>query len=117
MSETEVKERGIAYRLAKIPMVAVLRTRTLSETRGFLKALIDTDSDRILGFTALGAFHYAEKACSAQGIRYWPVQRIDGKLCATERGLTKTIMSKQVLAIRDVSFAGSINQISVTFTL
>lgn len=54
LSETEARERGIAYRLAKIPMIAVLRTRTLSETRGFLKALIDTESDRILGFTALG---------------------------------------------------------------
>jgi pyruvate/2-oxoglutarate dehydrogenase complex dihydrolipoamide dehydrogenase (E3) component len=54
LSETEARERGIAYRLAKIPIAAVLRTRTLSETRGFLKALIDTDSDRILGFTALG---------------------------------------------------------------
>jgi len=54
LSETEAKERGIGYRLAKIPMVAVLRTRTLSQTRGFLKALIDTESDRILGFTALG---------------------------------------------------------------
>jgi len=55
LSETEAKERGIAYRLAKIPMVAVYRARTLTETRGFLKALIDTESDRILGFTALGA--------------------------------------------------------------
>jgi len=54
LSETEAKQRGIAYRLTKIPMIAVLRTRTLSETRGFLKALIDSDSDRILGFTALG---------------------------------------------------------------
>jgi pyruvate/2-oxoglutarate dehydrogenase complex dihydrolipoamide dehydrogenase (E3) component len=54
LSETEAKERGISYRLAKIPMIAILRTRTLSETRGFLKALIDTESDRILGFTALG---------------------------------------------------------------
>src|SRR6516225_9458832 len=54
LSETEAKERGISYRLAKIPIVAVLRTRTLSETRGFLKALIDTASDRILGFTAIG---------------------------------------------------------------
>jgi pyruvate/2-oxoglutarate dehydrogenase complex dihydrolipoamide dehydrogenase (E3) component len=34
-------------------MVAVLRTRTLSETRGFLKALIAPD-DQILGFTAFG---------------------------------------------------------------
>jgi pyruvate/2-oxoglutarate dehydrogenase complex dihydrolipoamide dehydrogenase (E3) component len=55
LSETEAKERGIAYRLAKIPMMAIYRIRTLSETRGFLKALIDTESDRILGFTALGA--------------------------------------------------------------
>ena len=53
LSEREARERGIAYRLAKIPAVAILRTRTLSETRGFLKALIDS-SDRILGFTALG---------------------------------------------------------------
>ena len=33
---------------------AVLRARTLSETRGFLKALVEADSDRILGFTAFG---------------------------------------------------------------
>jgi len=54
LSETEAKEKGIGYRLAKIPMAAVLRTRTLSETRGFMKALIDMKSDRILGFTAFG---------------------------------------------------------------
>ena len=54
LSETEAKEQGIDYRLAKIPIAAVLRTRTLSETRGFMKALIDTKSDRILGFTAFG---------------------------------------------------------------
>jgi pyruvate/2-oxoglutarate dehydrogenase complex dihydrolipoamide dehydrogenase (E3) component len=54
LSETEAKQKGITYRLAKIPMAAVLRTRTLSETRGFMKALIDTESDRILGFTAFG---------------------------------------------------------------
>src|SRR5882724_2435336 len=54
LSETEANERGIAYRLAKIPLVAVLRTRTLSETRGFMKALIEAKSDRILGFTVFG---------------------------------------------------------------
>jgi pyruvate/2-oxoglutarate dehydrogenase complex dihydrolipoamide dehydrogenase (E3) component len=36
-------------------MAAVLRARALGETRGFLKALVDTRSDRILGFTAFGA--------------------------------------------------------------
>ena len=33
-------------------MEANLRARTLSETRGFMKALVEADSDRILGFTA-----------------------------------------------------------------
>ena len=35
-------------------MAAVLRTRTVSEPRGFLKMLIAADSDEILGFTAFG---------------------------------------------------------------
>ena len=54
LSEAEAKARGIAYRLAKIPMLAVLRTRTLSETRGFMKALVAAENDLILGFTAFG---------------------------------------------------------------
>jgi pyruvate/2-oxoglutarate dehydrogenase complex dihydrolipoamide dehydrogenase (E3) component len=52
LTEKEANAGGIAYRLFKIPMEGVLRARTLSETRGFLKALVDVDSDRILGFTA-----------------------------------------------------------------
>jgi pyruvate/2-oxoglutarate dehydrogenase complex dihydrolipoamide dehydrogenase (E3) component len=54
LNEKEAKARNIAYRLFKVPMEANLRARTLSETRGFLKALVETDSDRILGFTAFG---------------------------------------------------------------
>jgi pyruvate/2-oxoglutarate dehydrogenase complex dihydrolipoamide dehydrogenase (E3) component len=50
LSETEAKRQGIPYRLFKIPMEEVLRARTLSETRGFLKALVEMDGDRILGF-------------------------------------------------------------------
>ncbi len=53
LSEKEAAEKNIAYRLVKVSMEAALRTRTLSETRGFMKALIGAD-DRILGFTALG---------------------------------------------------------------
>jgi pyruvate/2-oxoglutarate dehydrogenase complex dihydrolipoamide dehydrogenase (E3) component len=54
LNESEAKNRGIGYRLAKIPMAAVLRAVTLSETRGFVKILVDAQSDRILGLTALG---------------------------------------------------------------
>ena len=54
LSETDAMMKGIPYRLFKVPMEANLRARTLSETRGFLKALVEADSDRILGFTAFG---------------------------------------------------------------
>src|SRR5262245_14682800 len=47
LSETEAKKQGIAYRLFKIPMEDVLRARTLSETRGFLKALVEAKGGRI----------------------------------------------------------------------
>jgi pyruvate/2-oxoglutarate dehydrogenase complex dihydrolipoamide dehydrogenase (E3) component len=54
LTETEAKRRGIAVRVAKIPMTAVLRTRTIDETRGFMKALIEANGDGILGFTMIG---------------------------------------------------------------
>lgn len=54
LNESGAKARGVAYRLATLPMASVLRARTLGETRGFLKALIAADSDQILGFMAFG---------------------------------------------------------------
>jgi pyruvate/2-oxoglutarate dehydrogenase complex dihydrolipoamide dehydrogenase (E3) component len=54
LSEKEARAQGIAYRLFKVPMDANLRARTLSETRGFMKALVEVDGDRVLGFTSFG---------------------------------------------------------------
>jgi len=54
MSEKEAKAKGISYRLFKVPMAAVLRARSLMETRGFLKCLVERDSEQILGFAAFG---------------------------------------------------------------
>jgi len=54
LNESEARTRGIPYRLFKVPMESNLRAHTLSETRGFLKALVGADRDHILGFTAFG---------------------------------------------------------------
>src|SRR5262249_46410428 len=54
LSEGEARRRGVAVRVVKLPMGAVLRTRTTGETRGFMKALLDARTDRILGFTMFG---------------------------------------------------------------
>ena len=55
LSEVEAHRRNIAVRVVRLPIVAVLRSRTTSETRGFMKALVQADGDRILGFTMIGA--------------------------------------------------------------
>jgi len=53
LTETSAQRQGIRVRVAKVPVSVVLRTRTTSETRGFMKALIAPD-DEILGFTMVG---------------------------------------------------------------
>jgi pyruvate/2-oxoglutarate dehydrogenase complex dihydrolipoamide dehydrogenase (E3) component len=54
LTESEAARRGISVKIGKIPMAAVLRTRTLDEMQGFMKALVDPRDDRILGFTMVG---------------------------------------------------------------
>jgi pyruvate/2-oxoglutarate dehydrogenase complex dihydrolipoamide dehydrogenase (E3) component len=54
LTENEAKRRGIAVQVVKSPMIAVLRTRTIDETDGFMKALIDPNDGKILGFTMIG---------------------------------------------------------------
>jgi pyruvate/2-oxoglutarate dehydrogenase complex dihydrolipoamide dehydrogenase (E3) component len=52
LNEIEARREGIAYRLAELPITAILRTRTTGEQHGKLKALVAAN-DCILGFTAL----------------------------------------------------------------
>lgn len=54
LNESQARENAIACRVASLPMDAVWRPWTLSEKRGFMKAVVDAHSDRILGFTAFG---------------------------------------------------------------
>jgi pyruvate/2-oxoglutarate dehydrogenase complex dihydrolipoamide dehydrogenase (E3) component len=54
LNETEARKRGIAVRVATLPMANVLRTETTDETRGFMKVLVDAQRDEILGFTMFG---------------------------------------------------------------
>ncbi len=54
LNESQARERGLAYRVASVPVASGWRPWTISEKRGFMKTLIDAHSDRILGFTAFG---------------------------------------------------------------
>jgi len=54
LNETEAQKRGIDYRVAKLPMTGVARAQEMSETRGFMKAIVDSKTQHILGCTILG---------------------------------------------------------------
>jgi pyruvate/2-oxoglutarate dehydrogenase complex dihydrolipoamide dehydrogenase (E3) component len=55
LSENEARAQGVKVRVAKLPTGAVMRTFTNDEQRGFMKALVSADDDRILGFTMIGS--------------------------------------------------------------
>ncbi|MBD3403149.1 FAD-containing oxidoreductase [candidate division GN15 bacterium] len=54
LSEKEAKQQGRKYTVARIPMTSVARALETDETRGLMKALIDPDTDQIIGCTILG---------------------------------------------------------------
>jgi pyruvate/2-oxoglutarate dehydrogenase complex dihydrolipoamide dehydrogenase (E3) component len=54
LNETEAAKRGVTYKVAKMPMSYVARAIEMSETRGFMKAIVDPGTEQILGCTILG---------------------------------------------------------------
>ena len=54
MSENEARKRGRNIRVAKLPMNSVARALETGETRGFMKAIVDADTQHILGCAILG---------------------------------------------------------------
>ncbi len=53
-TETEARAQGRKIRCVKLPMTSVARALEVDETRGFMKALVDAESNQILGAAVLG---------------------------------------------------------------
>ncbi len=54
LTEKQARAEGLNFRVAKIPMSWVARALETAETRGLMKAVVDADSDQILGAAILG---------------------------------------------------------------
>ena len=54
LTETEARAQGRKIRVAKLPMSSVARALEVDETRGFMKAVVDSDTNQILGAAVLG---------------------------------------------------------------
>ena len=53
LTETEAQQQGYTIRVAKLDASAVPRAKTLGQTDGLLKAIVDTETGRILGCSIL----------------------------------------------------------------
>jgi pyruvate/2-oxoglutarate dehydrogenase complex dihydrolipoamide dehydrogenase (E3) component len=54
LSEAEARAQGRNIRVARLPMTSVARAREVDETRGFMKAIVEVETDQILGAAVLG---------------------------------------------------------------
>lgn len=54
ISETEAKKLGLNYNVAKLPMAHVARAIETGDTRGFMKAIVDPETKKILGAAVIG---------------------------------------------------------------
>jgi pyruvate/2-oxoglutarate dehydrogenase complex dihydrolipoamide dehydrogenase (E3) component len=54
MTESEAKKSGRKIRVARMPMTSVARALEVDETRGLMKAVVDAETEEILGATVLG---------------------------------------------------------------
>ncbi len=54
LSEAEARKRGLEIKVARLPMAHVARAIETNETRGFMKAVVDTKTGQILGAAILG---------------------------------------------------------------
>ena len=54
MTEAEAQKSGRKIRVARMPMMSVARALEVDESRGLMKAIVDAESDEILGATVLG---------------------------------------------------------------
>ena len=54
LSEAEARHQGRAIRVARMGMDRVARALEMDEARGFIKIVIDAETERILGATILG---------------------------------------------------------------
>src|SRR6202049_41121 len=54
ITEAQASEQRKNIRVAKMPMSSVARALEVDESRGFMKAIVDADTDQILGAAVLG---------------------------------------------------------------
>jgi transcriptional regulator with XRE-family HTH domain len=86
LTEQEVKASGRAYRVGKFPFSANGKARTMGETQGFVKFVVDASTDEILGCQMIGP-HVADLLAEGR-------LAMEDRGSAEDIGITHPVISK-----------------------
>ncbi|HTO05201.1 MAG TPA: hypothetical protein VL069_15940 [Opitutus sp.] len=53
LTEKEARRQGLAVKISKLPVAAIPRAKTMGESRGMIKVVVEAKTDRILGCAIL----------------------------------------------------------------
>ena len=57
LTEEEAMKRGYPIKISRLPASAIPRARTLQNMDGMLKAIVNTDTEKILGYQSSSICH------------------------------------------------------------
>ncbi|MFO6447667.1 dihydrolipoyl dehydrogenase [Erythrobacter sp. NE805] len=70
ISEEQAKEKGIAVKVGKFPMMANSRAKANRDTEGFVKVIADAETDRVLGVWMINSLAGTMIAQAAQAMEF-----------------------------------------------
>ncbi len=97
-TEEQLKESGIKYKLGKFPFLANSRAKTNLDTEGFVKILIDKETERILGVHIIGPNAGEMIAEGALAIEYGASAEDVGRTCHAHPTLSEAFKEAALAA-------------------
>ena len=91
LTEEQVKERGVEYRVGKFPFLANGRAKAMDETEGLVKIIADAKTDRVLGVHIIGAAASDLIAEAVAAMEFKAAAEDIGRICHPHPSLSEVV--------------------------
>ncbi|ODV58533.1 dihydrolipoyl dehydrogenase [Ascoidea rubescens DSM 1968] len=97
-SEEDLKQAGIKYKVGKFPFIANSRAKTNLDTEGFVKFIIDAETERVLGVHIIGSNAGEMIAEAGLAIEYGASAEDIGRVCHAHPTLSEAFKEAALAA-------------------
>jgi len=98
LSEEELKQKGIAYKVGKFPFMANSRARTNDEAEGFVKVLADKETDKVYGIHIIGPNAGEQIAEAVLALEYGASAEDIARTCHAHPTLSEAVKEAALMA-------------------